>query len=270
LRPSDLMRILVPWHAFGDLEQAKILVDSHERQLILEVEENRDQRMADIEDAFGPVLAPLAKLEEEQALLEALDLKIEAVVEAINPGHPYFDCLVALKEAVNQAQAAMDAAGRAERATLKAKLNAVKKQFDTARKELITALKERTKQVKRAVKELRKLQEERDAREQEITLAAEREIAHLNEAANDLRRILDDPDEARRYFAVVDEADIKGNEFNLNLPRYVDTFEPETLVPLDEAMTNLNNASQAANEAQIALQRILAAIRPNSAGANGC
>ena len=60
LRPSDLMRILVPWRAFGDLEKAKALIDEHEAQLIREVEKHRDERLADIEDAFGPVLAPLA------------------------------------------------------------------------------------------------------------------------------------------------------------------------------------------------------------------
>jgi cell division protein FtsB len=51
-----------------------------------------------------------------------------------------------------------------------------------ARKKLVDAIKAREKQVARAVKELQKLQEERDAREQEIKLAAEREITHLHEA----------------------------------------------------------------------------------------
>jgi len=41
----------------------------------------------------------------------------------------------------------------------------------------------------------------------------------LGEAADDLRRICNDPDEARRYFALVDKAEIEENEFNLNLPR---------------------------------------------------
>ena len=62
-----------------------------------------------------------------------------------------------------------------------------------------------------------------------MKLAAEREIAHLVEAAADLQRICASEDEARRYFTVVDRAEIEENEFNLNLPRYVDTFEPESL-----------------------------------------
>jgi type I restriction-modification system DNA methylase subunit len=96
-----------------------------------------------------------------------------------------------------------------------------------ARKKLVDAIKAREKQVARAVKELQKLQEERDAREQEIKLAAEREINHLHEASADMLRIAGSEDEARRYFTVVGTDEIAENEFNLNLPRYVDTFEPE-------------------------------------------
>ncbi len=257
LRPSDLMRILVPWRAFGDLEQAKTLVDSHAAQLIREVEANRDQRLADIEDAFGPVLAPLARLMAEQAELDALDLKVAAVNDAIAPEHKWFGPLAPLKAEVERMQAEIDAAGRGDKAALKARLAKPKKQFDDARKLLIAAIKAHLKQLNKAIKELNKLQEERDSREQEIRLAAEREIAHLNEAADDLRRICNDPDEARRYFALVDKAEIEENEFNLNLPRYVDTFEPEAVVPLPDAVGNLRKAEQASSETKTRLDEIL-------------
>lgn len=257
LRPSDLMRILVPWRAFGDLDQAKALVESHAAQLIREVEENRDQRLADIEDAYGPVLAPLEKLTTEQAELDALDLTVAAVNGAISPEHHWFHPLAPLKAEVEKVQAEIIAAGRGEKAALKAKLAKPKKAFDDARNQLIAAIKTHLKQLNKAIKELNKLQEERDAREQEIKLAAEREIAHLNEAADDLRRILGDPDEARRYFAVVDKAEIEENEFNLNVPRYVDTFEPETVVPLDVAVRNLRVAEQASRETKTKLDEIL-------------
>lgn len=231
LRPSDLMRILVPWRAFGDLAQATVLVAEQEEQLISEVEAHRDQRLADIEDAFGPVLAPLAKLEAEQATLDALDLKQKAVDDAVSADHPYFQPLAALKA---------DKAG-----------------YTAARKTLIAAIKEREKKVNKAVKELKKLQDERDSRERDIQLAAEREITHLREAAADLCRICADPDEARRYFALVEKAEIEENEFNLNLPRYVDTFEPETVIPLEQAIRELTNAETAARTAQSELKLIL-------------
>ncbi len=261
LRPSDLMRILVPWRAFGDLEQAKTLADSHAAQLIREVEEHRDQRLADIEDAFGPVLAPLARLMAEQAELDALDLKVAAVNDAIAPDHQWFGPLAPLKAEVERVQAEIDAAGRGDKAALKARLAKPKKALDDARKQLIAAIKAHLKQLKKAIKELNKLQDERDSREQEIRLAAEREIAHLNDAADDLRRICNDPDEARRYFALVDQPEIEENEFNLNLPRYVDTFEPETVVPLPDAVRNLRTSRDESAAVLSQLDELLAGLQ---------
>ena len=258
LRPSDLMRILVPWRAFGDLEAARHLIDEQEIHLIREVEEQRDARMADIEDAYGPVLEPLPRLQAELATLDALDLKVQAVKDAISPEHPYFHPLASLQAEVDSVEAEIAAAGRAEKSALAGRRATAKNQLDIARKTLIDAIKARYKQVARAVKDLGKLQEERDAREQEVKLAAEREIAHLVEAAADLQRICASEDEARRYFTVVDRAEIEENEFNLNLPRYVDTFEPETTKPLPVAVKDLLAAETAASEAQQALKTMLA------------
>ena len=97
-------------------------------------------------------------------------------------------------------------------------------------------------------------------REQELRLAAEREVILLRETAADLHRILADPDEARRYFAVVERAEIEENEFNLNLPRYVDTFEPEEVVPLDRAAVNLKNSVDASNQTLASLKTVLAGL----------
>ena len=259
LRPSDLMRVLVPWRAFGDLEGAKRLIDEQEAQLIVEVEALRDQRLADIEGAYGPVLTPLAALTAEQATLDGLDLKAKAVDEATTPKHPYFHPLAPLKAAVQQAEDEIAAAARGDKIALKAKLKAPKAQYDAVRKKLIAAIKVREKQVSKAVKELGKLKEERDVREQEVKLAAEREITHLREAAADLQRICASEDEAHRYFGVVNRAEIEENEFNLNLPRYVDTFEPDNTKGLPEAVKGLLAAETAANQAQQALKAVLAA-----------
>ena len=270
LRPSDLMRILVPWRAFGDLALAAELVDGHAARLIAEVEADRDQRLADIEQAFGPVLAPLRELTAEQEALDALDLKLAAVNAAIAPDHPWFHPLAPLKDAVAKVQAEIDAAGHGDKAAHKARLATPKRALDEARKRLVAALKAHTKQLNRAIKELGKLQEERDALEQQVRTAAEREIAHLDEAAEDLRRILGDPDEARRHFAVVDADEIAENEFNLNVPRYVDTFEPEKVVPLEEALRALQETSSAANGAQQSLQGLLQGMEIGIEKAGAC
>jgi type I restriction enzyme M protein len=260
LRPSDLMRILVPWRAFGDLEAARRLIDEQEVHLIREVEDLRDARMADIEDAYGPVLEPLPRLQAELATLDALDLKVQSVKNAISPDHLYFHPLAPLQAEVERIEKLIAAAGRSDKAALKATLWIPKARFDVARKKLIDAIKARHKQVAKAVKELGKLREERDNREQEVTLAAEREIAHLVEAAADLQRICVSEDEARCYFTVVHRAEIEDKEFNLNLPRYVDTFEPEKVLPLAQATMQLATATAAALTTQNALQSLLVNI----------
>jgi type I restriction enzyme M protein len=114
--------------------------------------------------------------------------------------------------------------------------------------------------VARAVKDLGKLQEERDTREQEVRLAAKREITHLREASADLLRICSSEDEARRYFTLVGREEIAENEFNLNLPRYVDTFEPEKVLLLDDAAAQLKSSTEAAVTAQAKLVDLLRAI----------
>ncbi|GAB2612236.1 type I restriction-modification system subunit M [Novilysobacter erysipheiresistens] len=260
LRPSDLMRILVPWRAFGDLEAAGPLIDEHEATLIGEVQADCDARLADIEDAYGPVLAPLDALRIEARAIDALDLTMQAVDAAVSEEHPYFQPLAPLKTAMQDIETAFAAAGRGDKAALKARLAEAKKQYTAQRKALVSAIKDRSKQLGKARKELGKLQDERDQREQELRLAAERELAHLREAAADLRRICADPDEAQRYFTVVERAEIEENEFNLNLPRYVDTFEPETVLPLDKAVSNLRDAEAAAGKSKAELSRLLSSL----------
>jgi type I restriction enzyme M protein len=112
LRPSDLMRVVVPWRAFGALGVAQRLAPEHEAQLVREVEEQRGARLADIEDAYGPVLEPLARLEAELATLDALDLKQQAVKEAITSEHPYFHPLATLQAEVERIEGEIAAAAR--------------------------------------------------------------------------------------------------------------------------------------------------------------
>ena len=49
------------------------------------------------------------------------------------------------------------------------------------------------------------------------------DVAHVVER---LKTIYSDPSELFKHARVVGSAEIAENEFNLNVPRYVDTFEP--------------------------------------------
>jgi type I restriction enzyme M protein len=64
-------------------------------------------------------------------------------------------------------------------------------------------------------------------------------------------------EEADRYFAITDYSEIEENEFNLNLPRYVDTFEPEPEISLQEAVASLIAADEAREVADDNLKKLL-------------
>jgi len=49
----------------------------------------------------------------------------------------------------------------------------------------------------------------------------------------------------------------KENEFNLNIPRYVDTFGPETRIEVKDALKALADAEQALRSAENELSQML-------------
>ena len=57
-----------------------------------------------------------------------------------------------------------------------------------------------------------------------------------------------------KYSHVVSFDEIKENDFNLNIPRYVDTFEEEELVDIDEVKKNVTDIE--AELAQVQAQSI--------------
>jgi hypothetical protein len=61
-------------------------------------------------------------LQTELTILDALDLKVQAVKDAIAPEHPYFHPLVSLQAEVHRIEGEIAAAGRGEKAGLKASL----------------------------------------------------------------------------------------------------------------------------------------------------
>ena len=73
----------------------------------------------------------------------------------------------------------------------------------------------------------------------------------------ELLQMFADPELRKRYFAIVDIDDIEENEFNLNIPRYVDTFEPEEQIDLKTAIMDYQKAIGAENKVEIELNEIL-------------
>jgi type I restriction enzyme M protein len=58
----------------------------------------------------------------------------------------------------------------------------------------------------------------------------------------ELLEMFANPEVRKRYYAIVDIADIEENEFNLNIPRYVDTFGPEEEIQITAAIGEFEDA----------------------------
>lgn len=57
------------------------------------------------------------------------------------------------------------------------------------------------------------------------------------------------------YLASLDE--IRENDFNMNIPRYVDTFEEEELVDIDEVQRNIANIEAELAQVQAQMKQYL-------------
>lgn len=211
LRRADCMRVLVPWRAFGDLGKCRELVPEHEQALIAEIEHERDTALAEIDAAFGPILASLPAVRQEIA-------ELEDFVEQTPPEGKEAQKLFREKKKANA---------------------------------------DRLKDLKRELKGLEKLEAEAVEKRTAARQYAEREIALVRETAADLLHISADEAAARRYFEITERLEIEENEFNLNLPRYVDTFEPEEEIGISEALAALNTTTCAFLKKQRELRRLL-------------
>ena len=86
----------------------------------------------------------------------------------------------------------------------------------------------------------------------------------IDDVETELLQMFADPELRKRYFAIVDMDDIEENEFNLNIPRYVDTFEPEEQIDLQEAIRDFQNAMQTESKAMQSLNDLLNTLKVNS------
>lgn len=93
------------------------------------------------------------------------------------------------------------------------------------------------KAVLTAQKALDKLTNEKDNKITAAHEQAEKERQAIDAVEQELIAMLQDPELRKRYFAIADMEELEENEFNLNIPRYVDTFEPEEEIDLKQAIS---------------------------------
>src|SRR5437867_3839164 len=98
---------------------------------------------------------------------------------------------------------------------------------------------------------------ERNERIAEARRRAEDDRRDVAVAGDELVALYADPDELLKHARVVGLDEIEENEFNLNVPRYVDTFEPEPRLEVKDVLKALWGAQAAANEAAHNLSSLL-------------
>jgi type I restriction enzyme M protein len=101
---------------------------------------------------------------------------------------------------------------------------------------------------------------ERDERVAESRRRAEEDRQDVAKVGEELAALYADPDELLKHARVVSRAEVEENEFNLNIPRYVDTFEPEPRMDVKEALEALRGAEGEATAAEKTLTALLSEI----------
>ena len=94
-------------------------------------------------------------------------------------------------------------------------------------------------QLKAVVTAKNALEKTTNDKESKITAANEQALKErqaIDDVEQELITMLQDPELRKRYFTIADMEELEENEFNLNIPRYVDTFEPEEEIDLKQAI----------------------------------
>jgi type I restriction enzyme M protein len=135
---------------------------------------------------------------------------------------------------------------------------------ESRKREAAAATKQEKDKAAAAVVRLEKAREklaaklaERDERIAEARRRAEDDRKDVAAVGDELVAIYGDPDELLKHARVVGLDEIDENEFNLNIPRYVDTFEPEPRVEVKDALKELREAEAAVKTAEDELRRLL-------------
>ena len=202
LRPQDVMRILVHYHAYGDASKVSGLVAEHSERIHGEI--NRREG-----DEAGRLIA---EYQQQADRLAELDARLQDAREV--------QCAAATRSDKAKAASALTML-RKQRGRIAAKVS------------------------------------ERDERVAEVRRTAEDDRADVSAVGDELVALYADPDELLKHARVVDLDEVEENEFNLNVPRYVDTFEPEPLLGVLEAQSQLRDAESARMEAERTLAAML-------------
>lgn len=209
LRPQDVMRILVHYHAYGDADTSARFAASHSTRVRAQITQGENDELARI-------------------------------------GTDYADWETRMVDAEREVAAVRDALSDARRrGASKADINRLEK---------LSAAKEKLAETPR------KKVGERDEKLAETRRRASDERAAIDATVEELRALYADEAELSKHVRVVEREEIIENEYNLNIPRYVDTFEPEVPIDVAAAWRDLQGAETERQKAEECLQTLLAEV----------
>jgi type I restriction enzyme M protein len=140
---------------------------------------------------------------------------------------------------------------------MKNRLEKAKKAIETKQIAKAKPTKTELNNVEKIQKALDKLVADKENRIKAAHEQADKERIAISEVEVELLTMLKDPELRKRYFAIADMEELEENEFNLNIPRYVDTFEPEEEIDLKKAIEEFNNITNSENQINDSLKNIL-------------
>jgi type I restriction enzyme M protein len=187
LRPQDVMRMLVHYHAYGDRALVPGLVAQHGGRIRKQIDAREEDEVGRLEAEYQSHADKLAALDAE------------------------------LAEARGRERAAKTKDEKAKAAAAAARVE-----------------KQREKAAAKGA--------ERDERIAEARRRAEDDRKDVSAVGEELVALYADPDELLKHARVVDLAEIEENEFNLNIPRYVDTTPKHPAIDMDLALRALDDA----------------------------
>lgn len=259
LRPQDVMRLLVQLLSYGDIEKAKAIIPSQEQRLFALVDDNLDFKLLEIEEKYHEEEAELAGLHSDllqaQTYFEAdnasAELKlIDGTILTATIHKGKFE--LALKD---QRKTSIPVNEKGEMEILFGAEQVYKLKLKAGNKASVTRA-DITKRENRIAK-LEELLLKKETDIADAKAEAAREKVAIQQVSQEMLGVFADPVLRRKYFAMVDMDELVENEFNLNLPRYIDTVEPAREIPIAEAKEELTTALEAEKEAETELNHLL-------------
>lgn len=202
LRPQDVMRMLVQYHAYEDAAKVPGLVAEHSGRIRNLISLREEDEVGRLEAEYQPHADRLAVLDAE-----------------LTDGHAR--------------------QGASKTKDEKAKAAAAIAKVEKQRERVVAKLSERNERIAEARRR------------------AEDDRKDLSIVCQELIGLYADSDELVKHARVVDLAEIEENDFNLNIPRYVDTFEPEPRIEVKDALKALGEADTAGKKAEAELSALL-------------